>query len=184
MHKNLISGVSALALVIAGGAAALADDHMNLKGETITVFGPWLGVDKEHIEAVLAPFEEKTGANVEYAGSDSFEQQIVIDSQAGSAPNVAIFPQPGLAADLASKGLLTPLGDETKAWVQENYAAGQSWVDLGTYADASGNPDYFGFFYKVDVKSLVWYSPDNFEGCRLLCSQRPWKTCSHSATKS
>ncbi len=136
---------------------------MDLKGEKITVFGPWLGPDKELIESVVAYFEEATGADVEYSGSDSFETQIVIDTQAGSAPNVAVFPQPGLAADLASKGLLTPLGDETKAWTKENYAAGQSWVDLGTYKNKDGEKDYFGFFYKVDVKSLTWYVPENFE---------------------
>ncbi|AVX05352.1 alpha-glucosides-binding periplasmic protein AglE [Maritalea myrionectae] len=163
MQRFLISGVSALALSLGMGSAVLADSHsMDLSGETITVFGPWLGVDKEHIEAVLAPFEEKTGANVEYSGSDSFEQQIVIDVQAGSAPNIAIFPQPGLAADLASKGGLVPLEDDTTEWVKENYAAGQSWVDLGSYEGPDGNKDHYGFFYKVDVKSLVWYSPDNF----------------------
>ena len=48
-------------------------------------------------------------------------------------------------------------------WVNSNYAAGQSWVDLGTYADADGNDQMYGFFYNVNVKSLVWYSPDNFE---------------------
>ena len=136
---------------------------MDLKGEKITVFGPWLGPDKALIESVVAYFEEATGAEVEYAGSDSFETQVVIDTQAGSAANVSIFPQPGLAADLASKGLLTPLGDETKEWVKENYAAGQSWVDLGTYKNKEGEKDYFGFFYKVDVKSLTWYVPENFE---------------------
>jgi len=135
----------------------------DLKGEKITAFGPWLGPDKALVESVIAYFEEATGADVEYAGSDSFETQIVIDTQAGSAPNVAVFPQPGLAADLASKGLLTPLGDETRDWVKENYAAGQSWVDLGTYKNKDGEKDYYGFFYKVDVKSLTWYIPENFE---------------------
>lgn len=166
MHKTLLAGASAIALALtASGVSAqtMADiDAMDLSGQTITIFGPWLTVDQEHFEAVIAPFEEATGANVDYAGSDSFEQQIVIDTQAGSPPNIAVFPQPGLAADLASKGLLVPLGDATKQWTLDNYAAGQSWVDLGTYKDQSGNDDYFGFFYKVDLKSLVWYVPDNF----------------------
>jgi len=39
----------------------------------------------------------------------------------------------------------------------------ESWVDLGTYADEGGSDNLYGFFYKVDVKSLVWYSPENFE---------------------
>ena len=45
----------------------------------------------------------------------------------------------------------------------ENYGAGQSWVDLGTAKDKDGTPQFFGFSYKTDVKSLVWYSPENFK---------------------
>jgi len=100
---------------------------------------------------------------VQYSGSDSCEQQIVIDAEAGSPPNIAVFPQPGLASDLASRGLLHSLGEETANWIRDNYAAGQSWVDLGTYQDPDGNSQFYGFFYKVDVKSLVWYVPENFE---------------------
>lgn len=140
-----------------------AFDSMDLSGQTISIFGPWLGVDKENVDAMFDYFEQATGATVDYAGSDSFEQQIVIDVEAGSPPNIAVFPQPGLAADVAAKGGLVPLGEDLASWVRDNYAAGQSWVDLGTYSDPDGNPQYYGFFYKVDVKSLVWYSPDNFE---------------------
>ncbi len=136
---------------------------MDYSGETLTVFGPWLGPDQGFVEAVLAYYAEATGADVRYTGSDSFEQQIVVDTEAGSAPNVAVFPQPGLAADLAGRGFLSPLSEGTDDWIRENYAAGQSWVDLGTYSNADGGEDLYGFFYKIDVKSLVWYSPENFE---------------------
>ncbi len=152
MKMKLYAGVAAVALT-AGTAQA----------EQITVFGPWLGPDQENVEKVLGAFAEASGHDVRYTGSDSFEQQIVIDAEAGSAPNVSVFPQPGLASDMAGRGFLTPLRDGTAEWLVENYAAGQSWVDLGTYADASGNDQLFGFFYKVDVKSLVWFSPENFE---------------------
>ncbi|QDC09811.1 carbohydrate ABC transporter substrate-binding protein [Oceanicola sp. D3] len=131
--------------------------------EQITVAGPWIGADEEHVQAVLAAFAEASGHDVRYTGSDSFEQQIVIDAEAGSAPNVAVFPQPGLAAVMAERGFLTPLADGTGDWIKENYAAGQSWVDLGTYAGPDGNDALYGFFYKVDLKSLVWYIPENFE---------------------
>ncbi len=180
MHRYILNSSAMLAI---SASVALADGHLvfspgegdfswdsyealtahDLSGQTITVFGPWLGPDKELVESVLAYFETATGADVQYSGSDSFEQQIVIDTEAGSPPNIAIFPQPGLAADLASKGLLAPLPDGTADWIRDNYAAGQSWVDLGTYADANGEDALYGFFYKVDVKSLVWYSPDNFD---------------------
>ncbi|TCL08817.1 maltose-binding protein /trehalose-binding protein /sucrose-binding protein [Shimia isoporae] len=152
MKPILMSGAAALALSASAGLA-----------EQLTVFGPWLGPDQKNVETVLADFAEKSGHDVRYVGSDSFEQQIMVDAEAGSAPNIAIFPQPGLAADMAKRGFLTPLADGTGEWVRDNYAAGQSWVDLGTYADADGDDQLFGFFYKVDVKSLVWYSPENFE---------------------
>ena len=151
MKFKLYASVAAVAL----GSAAQA--------EQITVFGPWLGPDQANVEQVLAAFAAASGHDVRYSGSDSFEQQIVIDAEAGSAPNVAVFPQPGLAADMARRGFLTPLPAGTGDWLLENYAAGKSWVDLGTYANAEGNPDLYGFFYKVDVKSLVWYNPENFE---------------------
>ena len=135
----------------------------DLSGQTVSVFGPWLGPDKDLVDSVLAYFSAATGATVKYAGSDSFEQQIVIDTQAGSPPDVAVFPQPGLAADLASKGDLAPLDDETKQWILDNYAAGQSWVDLSTYKGPDGEDHLYAFPYKIDVKSLVWYVPENFE---------------------
>lgn len=152
MKKLLCAGAAATALMINAAAA-----------EQVTVFGPWLGPDQENVEAVLKAFAEKSGHDVRYTGSDSFEQQIVVDAESGSAPNVAVFPQPGLAADMASRGFLTPLADGTGDWIRDNYAAGQSWVDLGTYAGKDKSEALYGFFYKVDVKSLVWYSPENFE---------------------
>ena len=137
--------------------------HADLKGETLTLFGPWRGDDETLFLSVLAYFAEATGVDTKYSSSENYEQQIVIDTQAGSPPNIAILPQPGLLADLASKGMLTPLGDDMAGWVKENYGAGQSWVDLGTYKGKDGKPGYFAFPYKADIKSLVWYVPENFE---------------------
>ena len=151
--KNTLYAGAAVAALVASPVAA----------EQLTVFGPWLGPDQENVEVVLADFAEKSGHDVRYVGSDSFEQQIMVDAEAGSAPNVAVFPQPGLAAGMASRGFLAPLKDGTADWIRENYAAGQSWVDLGTYAGQDGADQLFGFFYKVDLKSLVWYIPENFE---------------------
>ncbi|MCI2398506.1 ABC transporter substrate-binding protein [Aliiroseovarius subalbicans] len=149
--------------VLLTGAAALALTAGMASAEQVTVFGPWLGPDQENAEKVLAGFAAASGHDVRYVGSDSFEQQIMVDVEAGSAPNIAVFPQPGLAAGLASRGLLTPLAEGTDDWIRENYAAGQSWVDLGTYAGADGADHLYAFSYKVDLKSLVWYVPENFE---------------------
>lgn len=138
-------------------------EKYDLSGQTVEITGAWTGNEKEQVDAVFDYFEAATGATVNYSGSDSFEQDIVISAQSGSAPNLAAFPQPGLAADMASRGFLTPMPEGAAEWVSANFAAGQSWVDLGTYADQDGNDGFFGLFYRVDVKSLVWYSPIAFD---------------------
>ena len=137
--------------------------NVDLKGETLTIFGPWRGEDEALVRSVLEYFSEATGANINYSSSENYEQQIVIDTQAGSPPNIAILPQPGLIQDLASKGLLVPLDEADAQFVKDNYGAGQSWVDLGTYKDKDGQSKFFAFPYKADLKSLVWYVPENFE---------------------
>lgn len=177
--KTLYASAAVLALV-AGSAAAQdlkfapgadarfnwasyeALKSMDLHGQEISILGPWLGPDKALVDSVIAYFVAATGATVNYSGSDSFEQQIVIDTEAGSPPDIAVFPQPGLAADLAKKGFLRPLPAGTDAWLAANYAAGQSWADLGTYVGKDGSKALYAFPYKADLKSLVWYVPENF----------------------
>lgn len=134
-----------------------------LEGQVLTIFGPWRGEDQALFEGVLAYFEAATGATVSYASSENYEQQIVIDTQAGSPPNIAILPQPGLIADLVAKGYVADLGSETGDWLRQNYAAGESWVTLSTFKGRDGTPGVYAFPYKIDVKSLVWYVPDNFD---------------------
>ena len=141
---------------------AFAAEH-DYSGEQVTVSGPFLSSAADAFEAVLDQFARATGADVRHTGSDAFEQQIMIDAEAGSAPNVAVFPQPGLVCDMAARGFLTPLGDDTKAWIEENYAAGSSWAELGACAAPDGGEAFYAFPYWANVKSLVWYVPENFE---------------------
>jgi len=176
LTKSLLSG-TAISLALSG--AALADGHIafpvgegdfnwdsynafaeahDLAGQSLTITGPWTGLDKDLFDSVVAYFEEATGAEVEYSGSDSFESDFVIAAQAGSAPDMGVFPQPGGVAERARAGDLVPLGDGVAEWMNDNYAAGDSWVDLG-----SVDGEMYAFPYKADVKSLVWYVPEAFE---------------------
>ncbi len=139
-----------------------ADTH-DYAGQSINVTGATTGDDAQRFNNLYAYFLEATGATVNYSGSESFEQDIVIASRAGGLPDVALFPQPGLAKDLAAQGVLQPFDDELRTWVEANYAAGSSWADLATYTGADGEDGMYGLFFGTDVKSLVWYSPEAFE---------------------
>ena len=134
----------------------------DFSGQELEVFGPWIDTDQTHIEAVVALFEEATGADVTYSGSNDAEQLIQVRVEGGDPPDVYVFPQPGQAADFASDGQLIPLGEETQQWVVDNYAAGADWATFGTLTDENGEDQFFIFPYKQDLKSLVWYVPDNF----------------------
>ena len=138
-------------------------DMGSFPGEVITISGSLLDKDEEMMTNTLSCFEKATGAVIKYSGSRDFAALIVADLRSNNAPNVAIFPQPGLAGDMAKEGHLVPLGNDLAAWMTDNYGAGSSWVDLGTYADANGKDHYYGFAFKMDLKSLVWYSPEQFE---------------------
>lgn len=164
IKKTLIAGASALALASMVSPVLAADyKGPDLKGEVITLTCPWTGAEEGVFKKVLSVFEKSTGATVKHSCSQSSEQQIVIDIKAGSPSNISVFPQPGLAANMAAIGGLVPLGDKANNFVKTNFAAGSSWADLGTYANKAGKKEFFGLFYNVNVKSLVWYIPENFK---------------------
>ena len=141
---------------------AFANEY-DFAGETLEVSGASTGRDKDMLANVFAYFAEATGAEVRLSGSDSFEQDIVIADRAGSLPDIAMFPQPGLAMDMAGQGALVPLEGNPRQFYTENFAAGESWADLATFAGPDGEEHVYGQIYGADVKSLVWYSPQAFD---------------------
>ncbi|WP_420793523.1 ABC transporter substrate-binding protein [Roseinatronobacter alkalisoli] len=141
---------------------AFSEAH-DYSGQTLRIAGSSTGEDKTKLDNMIAYFNAATGANVALSGSDSFEQDIVIGFQANSAPDIAMFPQPGLARDMAAAGNLQALPDETADWYRETFAAGESWADLATFTGPDGEAAVYGIFFGTDVKSLVWYVPENFE---------------------
>jgi alpha-glucoside transport system substrate-binding protein len=172
MKFKLGTAASVLAAASLFAGPSLADvcdtpstlgDLGKFEGEVITIMGSMEGKDEEMLTNTASCFEKATGAVVKYSGSRDFAALIVADLRSNNAPNIAIFPQPGLAGDMAKEGHLVPLGQESADWMAENYGAGPSWVALGTYADKDGKEDFYGFAYKMDLKSLVWYSPEQFE---------------------
>ena len=162
--KTIIAGsVAMVAGSLSGHALAAEYKGPDLKGETITITCPWTGAEEGMFKKVVANFEKKTGAVVKHSCSQSSEQQIVIDIKAGSPTNISTFPQPGLAANMAAIGGLVPLGDKVRDLVKKDFAAGDSWADLGTYTNKEGKKDFYGIFFNVNLKSLVWYIPENFK---------------------
>ncbi|MGD9739181.1 MAG: ABC transporter substrate-binding protein [Bauldia sp.] len=185
MRRVLVAGVSAFAILVNTMPMVSAQDnlafpigegafnwqsledfraaHADLAGQTLTIWTPWNDVgDAAQWESVWRYFEYATGVTVQSGSSPNYEEQARIDVAAGSPPNILILPQPGLLADFAAQGALTPLGPEVQTFIEQNYAAGPSWAALGQFAGPDGTVQQYGLPYKQEIKSLVWYSPDNF----------------------
>ena len=178
LKRHTIAAAASVVAMTTLCSPAMAADYKgpNLKGQTVTITCPWTGAEEGFFKKVIAAFEASTGATVKPSCSQSSEQQIVIDIKAGSPSNISVFPQPGLAANMAAIGGLVPLGNKTSDWVKKNYAAGNSWAELGTYASKAGKKEFYGLFYNVNVKSLVWYIPENLRKKATKCP-RAWKSC-------
>ncbi len=137
---------------------------VDLKGQTLTIFGPWRGEDEALVRSVLAYFTDATGVDVKYSSSENYEQQVVIDTQAGSPPNITVLPQPGPDRRPRLEGL-------ADAARRRDRSLGRTTITPPASPGSTSAPTrtrtatkaFYAFPYKIDVKSLVWYSPENFE---------------------
>lgn len=136
---------------------AAYEQYGDLSGKTISVYTSIVDPESKQQTDSYIPFETCTGATIAYEGSREFESQLPVRLQAGSAPDIAYIPQPGflksLVADFPDAVVPAPQGvidnaDKyyTEAWV--NYGS----VDGVLYATPLG----------ANVKSFVWYSPQEF----------------------
>jgi len=121
----------------------------------IVILGSLTGVGQEIIEDALAPLTEATGIEIVYEGTDAFATVLPIRVEGGDPPDIALFPQPGLMADLARSGDMVPLTLDP-ATLSQAYAT--DWIELGT---VDGEP--YGVWMRADPKSLVWYNPSAFD---------------------
>ncbi len=127
------------------------------------------------VQERLCLFRRGDGVELKYSSSENYEQQIVIDTQAGSPPDVAILPQPGLIADLAAKGL----SDGRSATKPSNgsstiYAAGPSPGSTSPPITARRNAGALRVPVQDRRQSLVWYVRRTSR-MPATKSRRPWK---------
>lgn len=127
----------------------------DVDGETVTIYGTIVDAEAEALDKSWADFEEETGIDIKYEGSQDFETQLGTRAQGGNPPDIAIFPQPGLFADYAARDFLKPAPEAVEKNANEYWTEG--WVDFGTY-----DGTFYGAPLMASVKGWVWYSPAKF----------------------
>ena len=123
----------------------------------VTIMSVWPEEEAEAFRASLKPFTDETGIKVSVEGSGDFETLIIVRTEAGDPPDMAIFPQPGLMADFARQGNLADQGQ-----ILDLNTLGESYSDAWTEL-ATVDGTLYGLPYRVQTKSLVFYSPQKWE---------------------
>ena len=133
--------------------AAMAGDYA---GAEVEVLAQWVEGQAEAFEAVLAPFEEATGIEVNFEGIADYETVLTTRVDGGNAPDIAQIAQPSLLQTFVAADALVPLSD----WINMDQLSTdyiESFLDLGS-VDGS----LYGVFFNASPKSIVWYPVQAF----------------------
>ncbi|UFU06955.1 ABC transporter substrate-binding protein [Ruania halotolerans] len=132
------------------------EQYGTFEGETVEISSTISDQEADQLEESWADFVGCTGITIEHNGTNEFESQIFVQVEGGNAPNLAIFPQPGLLQRMQEGDYLVPAGEAAMDAASANYT--EDWL---TYGNIDG--EQFGIPVMGSVKSYVWYSPSAFE---------------------
>ena len=132
---------------------------VDLSGTEVAIFGAFAGVEADAVNQIIVEkFNEPTGSNAVYEGSDSFEEQIKIRIEGGNPPDVAIYPQPGSVIEQAAAGTAIALEDLGFEMSDLEAIFGTYLLSLGEYEGK-----HYGIPTNVNLKSMVWYNKPVFD---------------------
>lgn len=169
------------------GKGAHSDDQ-----KVVTVLGAVTDDELSLFEGCFVPFEKETGITVNYQPTKEFESLLRVRVEQGNPPDVAMVPQPGLAAKFIKDGKVVKMRQKTVHNIKKNYSAG--WIDLMSYEGS-----IYGVVHSVNLKSIViypkkawekagWKVPTTWEELEELCEQmvlkgeHPWAAGIESGT--
>ncbi|WP_375385684.1 ABC transporter substrate-binding protein [uncultured Microbacterium sp.] len=162
LRRRAIVGIgfaAIAALTLAGcaeGGSSGDSSSDSISGQTVKISGGITGAEADALNASFDQFTADTGVTVEYTGDKSFEGNIVTKVTGGSAPDIAIVPQPGLLASLVATGDVK----EAPAGVVDN--VDKNWSpDWKTYGTIDGK--FYAAPMLANIKGYVWYSPASFK---------------------
>ena len=152
----MLGATALVATACAGGDSG--GDGGGGGGGTVEIMGAFSGQQQEGFEADIAKVAEDLGIDIEYVSAAQFEVVLPSRVAGGDAPDIAIFPQPGLLKDLVSQGKIVALADAGVDVEAITAAAVPGIVDTTTV-----DGTVYGAPYSVNGKSLVWYPSPEFE---------------------
>lgn len=139
-----------------GGGSAYGPGDAGEADGVVTIIGTIADTEAELLEQSWADWETENDIDIQYESTKEFEAQIGSLAQGGNPPDLAIFPQPGLLADLATRGYIQPAPEGVASNVADGWS--EDWAAYGTVEG-----QLVGAPLMASVKGFIWYSPSLFE---------------------
>ncbi|MCC3771880.1 ABC transporter substrate-binding protein, partial [Streptomyces sp. UNOC14_S4] len=138
-----------LAVWLVGLGVLVYAEQRGARQTRLTVLASWEDPEATGFREVLKSFERShPDVGVTYEHTTALREVLLARIRTGTAPDIAVLPSRGEAADYAAQGVLQPLGDVLPKGTADAY--GPRWV-----------PKVSGQVYavpvKADLKSIVWY---------------------------
>lgn len=154
-----VATAGAVALLASGcvssGSSTSSSSGGTAKKVVSIMFG-FGGDQTQGFKDSLDPWAKKNNITIRYIPSSSFDTQIRASVAGNNAPDIALFPQPGILKDLQKQGKLQPLdGVLDMAKLQASIVPG--FLDAATV-----NGKHYGVPVSMNIKSLVFYNKPAF----------------------
>lgn len=141
-----------------GGGDAPAEGQSENTGQ-VAISGAATGVEANAIQQVIDEFvNAEADFTATYSGSDGFEQEIVIQVEGGTPPDIAFYPQPGAVVEQAQQGNAIALEDLGFNIDDLEARFGEYLMSLGEYEGK-----HYGLPDTINFKSAIWYNVPAFE---------------------
>lgn len=152
---------TAAAALVASAAVVLAACGGSGGGEggsdgEVEIVGAVGGANAEALQEEIAKISEETGIDVTYTTIPDFDTVIQTRVRGNNAPDLAVFPQPGVLLDLQDD--MVPLDD-----VVDLSAVTADMIPGLPEIAQNEDGDTYGLPWSINVKSNVWYPVSEFE---------------------
>jgi alpha-glucoside transport system substrate-binding protein len=141
-----------------GDGGGGGDGEAEARNASFTLFGAPTGVEGEALSGFIDVYNDATGTDIDFTGSDDFESQLRIRVDGGDPPAVAFTPQPGTVCTFADEGALVSLEDMGFDIAQMEADHSAYWMGLGECADGQ----HYGIPWFPNFKSIVFYHEPTF----------------------
>lgn len=175
MYRNrkrvvLVGGAVSMAVLLTGclqnpnptgggagaGLGGFVDGGSPDGDKKVTILGAFGGAEQKAFESSIAAFEKSSGIDIQYTSDQDFTTTIKQKVNAGDAPDIGLFPQPGGLLEFAGQGKVQPIDTFL------DYDKLDSTLIPGLLDSARYKGRVYGAPMRLAAKSFVWYPKDAY----------------------